>query len=146
MKLSIDQLKKKIEKTIDLTLDFKSRVSESDLIDDIGSVFVTGQYQLYGEQTILFKLHVKTVLTLPCAVTLKPVEYEVDFDFEEEVNDKTTEYQLIGDKIDIAEIVWGALEPEVPIAVVAADAPKGLYDKEKTVNPAFSSLKDHLKK
>lgn len=147
MILSVDQLKKNIESTLDLELDFKSMLETSDLINDIEKVHVTGSYQFLTSEHLLFNLHVETTLTLSCAITLKPVKYQVAFDFEEEVSKtEQTEYQIQGDQIDLSEMVWGALVPEVPIAVVSEDAPEGLFDKEKEVNPAFSSLKDLLKK
>lgn len=147
MIFTLDQLKKNVSQTLDVTLNFKSLIENSDLISDIDEVHVTGTYQFLASEHLMFNLHVKTTLVLPCAITLKPVRYDVEFDFEEEVSKtEETEYQINGVEIDLASIVWGALVPEVPIAVIADDAPEGLYDKEKEVNPAFSSLKDLLKK
>jgi uncharacterized protein len=146
MILTLEKLKTEYaNKGIELTLDFKNRLVEQTLMYDIDVVRVTGQVQFLQSRFVHFDLHIETTLTLPCAITLKPVQFPLSFKIEEDVSETSdTEYQIVTDKIDLGNIVWGAIIPMIPMQVYAEDAPRDLYEEEPKVNEVFAQLKDHF--
>ncbi len=148
MILTLEKLKTEYaNKGIDLSLDFKSRLSDQSLMYDIDLVRVTGQVQFLQSRYVHFDLKVETTLTLPCAITLKPVIYPLSFTIEEDVSETSdAEYQIVEDKINLGDIIWGAIIPMIPMQVYAEDAPRDLYEEEPKVNEVFAQLKDHFDK
>ena len=145
---TLDKLKNEIANHgIDLVMDFKDLLENQNLLLDIEPVKVTGEVSFLTYRQIRFDLHIEAVLTLPCALTLEPVKYPLSFDIEEIVSDDLeSEYQITEDKIDLKEIVWGALIPEIPMKVYAPDADHKAFEPEPKTNKVFAQLKDHFDK
>ncbi|MDY0210726.1 MAG: hypothetical protein RBQ91_04895 [Acholeplasma sp.] len=132
---------------INLELDFKDRLENQTILYDINPVIVTGNVSFLTQRNLHFKLEVKTTVTLPCALTLKPVLHDLSFVIEEDVSDELdSEYRIINEKVDLAEIVWGALVCEIPLKVYAEDADLEQFEEEPRINEAFAQLKDHFNK
>lgn len=148
MILTLEKLKTEYaNKGFDLSLDFKHRLKDQTLMYDIDLVRVTGQVQFLQSRYVHFDLDIETTLTLPCAITLKPVSYPLSFKIEEDVSDTSdAEYQIVEDKINLGDIIWGAIIPMIPMQVYAEDAPRDLYEEEPKVNEVFAQLKDHFDK
>lgn len=148
MILTLEKLKTEYaSQGINLSLDFKNRLTDQTLMYDIDLVKVTGQVQFLQSRYVHFDLTIETTLTLPCAITLKPVIYPLSFKIEEDVSETSdAEYQIIEDKINLGDIVWGAIIPMIPMQVYAEDAPRDQFEAEPKVNEVFAQLKDHFDK
>lgn len=148
MILTLEKLKTEYaSQGINLSLDFKNRLTDQTLMYDIDLVKVTGQVQFLQSRYVHFDLTIETTLTLPCAITLKPVIYPLSFKIEEDVSETSdAEYQIIEDKIHLGDIVWGAIIPMIPMQVYAEDAPRDQFEAEPKVNEVFAQLKDHFDK
>lgn len=148
MILTLEKLKTEYaSQGINLSLDFKNRLEDQTLMYDIDLVKVTGQVQFLQSRYVHFDLTIETTLTLPCAITLKPVIYPLSFKIEEDVSETSdAEYQIIEDKINLGDIVWGAIIPMIPMQVYAEDAPRDQFEAEPKVNEVFAQLKDHFDK
>ena len=145
---TLDKLKNEIAyQGLELEIDFKDMLKDQSLMLDIDHVKVTGQVTFINSRMINFDLKVEANLTLPCAISLKPVRYPLSFEFEEIVSDDLdSEYKIVEDKVDLKAIVWGAIIPEIPMAVYADDADHSHFEETKAVNEVFAQLKDHFDK
>lgn len=148
MILTLEKLKTEyVNQGLDLTIDFKSRLENQTLMLDIDLVRVTGLVQFLQSRYVHFNLTIETTLTLPCAITLKPVSYPLSFTIEEDVSDTSdAEYIIMEDKINLGDIVWGAIIPMIPMQVYAEDAPRDQFEEAPKVNEVFAQLKDHFDK
>ena len=93
-------------------------------------------------------------MVLPCAITLKPVDYP----FSTEINGQLDELLVENDKkfkntIDILPIIWENILMEIPMRVVSPNAKpeklKGegwqfITEQKGNVNPELEKLKDLL--
>ncbi len=96
------------------------------------------------------KLTVKGIMVLPCAVSLKPVDYSFEVEIEEKIEENLKNNQ---NTIDILPIIWENILAEIPIRVVSEDltdikkSGDGwiLIDEKGTkTNPELEKLKDLL--
>ena len=129
MKWSINELNKfrLTNNTFDYVGDFHSFITE-DLIDliDISPVSVSGSFQvLEAFEQYLFDVKIKCILTLACAITLKPVEVPMEFEttlsFATNLIDDSV-YLIEGNTVDLDPVVWANILIEKPMRVVASDA------------------------
>ncbi|MDY0278080.1 MAG: DUF177 domain-containing protein [Acholeplasma sp.] len=85
-------------------------------------------------------LKVNTNLVLASTRTLKPINYDLDFDLNVLFGDsKDADYALIDD-INLGEIIYGHILLEKPIKIFNDD--EEALEKEKVTNQAFKELKD----
>jgi len=68
---------------------------------------------------------IKGKMVLPCAVSLKPVDYKFDIEVNETFSDNSDEnenyFRLRGNKLDISSIIWQNIVMEIPFKVVSDD-------------------------
>ncbi len=153
MKWTIAELVKQynIDNTIDETVDLKEFIAGTDILD-ISPVHVTGDYEIYDGEEFNFLLRIECTLTLQCAITLKEIDYPMDFEVEEVFStyedDETR--KINGITIDLLPIIWSNIYLEKPMRVISKNA----YDEvdfendelpsgDKTINKAFASLKNN---
>lgn len=92
-------------------------------------------------------VNVKVDAVLACALTLKPVNYPLEFDAEIIFGNKPeADYILEGHVIDLDSVIFAYILSEKPYSVYAEDVDQTLFEKKKEVHPAFSGLEDLLKK
>jgi uncharacterized protein len=142
----------KLENTnneIDEILDLSSFIEETDILK-ISDVIVTGDFEIYDQEEFVFYLNIKCTLTLPCAITLKEVNVDLDIDTEETFSFKENEDSHIidGITIDLLPIIWSNIILEKPMRVLSKNA----YDEIDFENQefeideaqnAFASLKNY---
>ena len=142
----------KLENTnneIDEILDLSSFIEETDILK-ISDVIVTGDFEIYDQEEFVFYLNIKCTLTLPCAITLKEVNVDLDIDTEETFSFKENEDSHIidGITIDLLPIIWSNIILEKPMRVLSENA----YDNVDFENQefeideeqnAFASLKNY---
>lgn len=135
--------------------------SEEDLkhtdVTNIDNVTIDGTITLDALGEIYLDLEVNGVMVIPCAITLKPVDYPFSIVIEgtlEEILDETTEKTInYQNSLDILPIIWENILMEIPMRVVSegaeevelsGDGWKLITDDDKKENSELSKLKDLL--
>ena len=139
----------KIDNQINDTVDLTEFISDTDIIK-VSPVEVTGDFEIYDAEEFVFYLDIKCTLTLPCAITLKEVRYEMEFSVEESFTTyKNDETILIdGITIDLLPIIWSNIILEKPMRVLSenaydnADFENVDFDVDEPKN-AFANLKNY---
>jgi uncharacterized protein len=152
MKWTLQELIKneKQDNTFEETVDFSDFIATTDILK-ISPCYVEGDYEIYDQEEFVFYIDIKVTLTLACAITLKEVEYEMDFSVEETFSTvRNDDFNYIeGITIDLLPIIWSNIILEKPMRVLHEDAyeDRGFEEDEfpediETDN-AFSKLKDY---
>ena len=105
-------------------------------------------------------INVRGTLVLPCAITLKPVNYPFDIKIEGNIDELVGENEKSVKKdentLDILPIIWENILMEIPMRVVSEDAEEELSNLEGNgwkviteeddgeINPELAKLKDLL--
>lgn len=124
-------------------------------LDDVS---INGEITLNSLREVYIYLCVKGTMILPCAITLKPVEYPfniiIDGDLSEIQEEHGENTKKCINSIDILPIIWENILMEIPMRVVAPDAKitnmsgdgwRFITDEEDNVNSELSKLEDLLK-
>ena len=132
----------------------EEQLKGTDLIS-LDDVHIEGEITLNAIDELYLSLEVSGTMIIPCAITLKPVEYPFDIVIEgdlSEIHDEIAEKCI--NSIDIFPIIWENILMEIPMRVVSPDADitelKGdgwrvITDEEEYVNPELSKLEELLK-
>ena len=128
MKYDLVRLNNNIDKSIDVDEVYsftKEELSGTDLIS-LDNVKVNGCMFKNSLGNIELDVNVKGVMVIPCAITLKPVDYNFDIhisgELEElmaDVSENSTNFQ---NTIDILPIIWENILLEIPMRVVSNEA------------------------
>lgn len=126
MKWSLQQLQKihTFPYKFSETLDIKSFIENNDEIYDASPIVVEGQINQIDLDTYQFTYYVTGKLILPCSLTLEPVDYLLNEEFDEVYSTKSDEdfYLIEKNTIDLKEIVWLNIILSLPMRVVREDA------------------------
>lgn len=127
-------------------------------ISKLDDVSINGEITLNSLKEVYIYLEVKGTMILPCAITLKPVEYPfniiIDSDLSEIQEEHGENVKKCINSLDILPIIWENILMEIPMRVVAPDAEitnmsgdgwRFITDEEDNVNSELSKLKDLLK-
>ena len=155
---------------VDLTRLF-SRIDKEVLVDEIYSftelegtgvtsidnVSINGVITLNALNEIRLNFDVEGVMIIPCAITLKPVEYpfsiKIEGDLEEIAEENPEKYINSKNSLDILPIIWENILMEIPMRVVSegadditleGDGWKFMTGDEKVENSELSKLKELL--
>ena len=160
MNIDIVRLNNDIDKNIliDTTYSFSKEEMEGTDLLKLDNVKIVGELHKNVLGNIVLSAEVSGVMVLPCAITLKPVNYPfsliIDDEIEklyENIEEKTTNLQ---NTIDILPIIWENILMEIPTRVVSPDADisnlsgdgwRVITDEEESVNAELSKLNDLLK-
>lgn len=158
MNIDIVRLNNDIDKNIliDTTYSFSKKEMEGTDLLKLDNVKIIGELHKNVLGNVVLSAEVSGVMVIPCAVTLKPVEYPfsliIDDEIEklyENIEEKTTNLQ---NTIDILPIIWENILMEIPMRVVSPDAEgvklsgdgwKLVTDEDNKNNP-LSELMDML--
>ena len=121
MKVDLNYLNRfgKIEIDDDFTLD-ESFYKNTDIIK-LESLHVCGIINIDYEDNINFNLNITGKMILPCAVTLKNVEYDFNTNIDENIGRFEEIYKNNKNTLEISEILWENIVLEIPIRVVSKD-------------------------
>ena len=158
MNFDIVRLNNDIDKNIeiDITYSFsKEELKGTDLLK-LDNVKIVGELYKNVLGNIVLSVDVSGVMILPCAITLKPVEYPFSLIIDDEVQklyENIEENPInLQNTIDILPIIWENILMEIPMRVVSPDAEnvklsgdgwKLVTDEENKNNP-LSELMDML--
>lgn len=155
MKLNIARLNSNIDSSIDFENSYdieKDKLIGTDMeslkFDISGSIYKNNMNEICLECSI------NGTMVLPCAITLKPTNYDFSIDIDEnldefyEKNDKK-----YNNTIDIFPIIWENILTEVPMRVISegardvhieGDGWKFVTQEEEVKSSPFDELKDLL--
>ena len=128
MIIDITRLRSGIDKEVlvDINYSFTEEELKGTDIKSLDDLKVTGKITLDALKEIYLELTITGIMIIPCAITLKPVEYP----FEVFVDGNLDEVQVDFDKnikknqntLDIFPIIWENILMEVPMRVVSDEA------------------------
>ena len=134
MNFDITRLNNNIDKSIsiDETYSFKKEeLAGTDLIK-LDNVKIVGELFKNSLGNIELSINVDGVMVLPCAITLKPVDYPFSIEINGEVEELMADFEENSIKfqntIDILPIIWENILMEIPMRVVSPDV------KDKEIN------------
>ena len=143
--------------TVDEYYSFPKEDLEHTGVTSIDNVHVEGTITLDSMDELHLDLIASGTMVIPCAITLKPVDYPFSISIQgtleellDEITEKTTNYQ---NSLDILPIIWENILMEIPMRVVSEDAKdvelKGdgwrlITGNEEEENSELSKLKDLL--
>lgn len=160
MKFDLTRLNNNIDKFISINETYSFNLNEftgTDLLK-LDNVSINGELFRNSLGNIELNLDVDGIMVLPCAITLKPVDYPFSININgeldellQEFDEKQTNFQ---NTIDILPIIWENILMEIPMRVVSEDARnsdismsgdgwKFVTEEEEKVNP-FSELMDMI--
>ena len=149
MKFDLNTLNTKPQIIIDTKINFPKEDLEKAKILKMDEVSVKGQINNNKEESIL-NLTIKGKMTLPCNLTLDPVDYPFSIEIEENLNEIIENSQKT---IDILPIIWENILMEIPMKVISPKAKdmktKGdgwelITDSKEKGNNSLAKLKDLL--
>lgn len=126
MKWSVQQLEKlttsKYE--FDFTSDFKEDIKQVEDILDINPVNVKGSIERIEYGTYRVKYSMSVSLVLQCALTLDPVDYQLECEYDEVFSTQDCdEYFLIeNNTLNMDSVIWTNILLEKPLAVTLPNA------------------------
>ncbi len=158
MNIDIVRLNNDIDKNIliDTTYSFSKEEMEGTDLLKLDDVKIVGELHKNVLGNIVLSVDVSGVMVLPCAITLKPVDYPFSLVIDDEIEKL---YENIEEKsinlqntIDILPIIWENILMEIPMRVVSSDAENvklsgdgwKLVTDEDDKNTPLSELMDML--
>ena len=72
----------------------------------------------------IIDINVNGIMVLPCSISLKPVDYKIDINIEENISENyesVKNFENNQKTIDILPIIWENILMEIPIKVVSDD-------------------------
>ena len=160
MKYDLVRLNNNIDKYISVSETYSFTVDElsgTDLLK-LDDVKINGEIFKNSLGNIELSLDVEGVMVLPCAITLKPVNYPFSIEISGEIEElmenfeeNSTNFQ---NSIDILPIIWENILMEIPMRVVSEEAKdsnikmegngwKFVTEEEEAKSP-LSELMDYL--
>lgn len=145
------------EITISQEIDIPKNYLENSDIKDISKVKVNGYITYNGENYELI-LNIKCKLLLVCSVSLKDVNYDINIDIDDILDENSEDfYKIVNNSLDLVPIIWQNILMEVPIRVVSPDIKEeNIYgdgwkfitteeEDNKEIDPRLSKFKDLLR-
>ena len=124
MNFDIRRLNSNIDSSV--SVDISYTFSEKELE---GTELINCSCQVNGEiyknitDELAVNLNIKGIMILPCAVTLKPVEYPFNIDINGEIDEILDNFDKnYTNTIDIFPIIWENILMEIPMRVVSDEA------------------------
>ena len=122
----------------------------------ISPVKVIG-YVYNNEEELELSITIKGTMVLPCARTLKDVNYPFNIEINDVIGQNSdNSLEINQNTLDIFPIVWQNILVDVPLRVLAPDAEEESIegdgwrlitedDKNEEIDPRLSKLKDYFK-
>ncbi len=136
MNYDLTRLNNNIDKTISINETYSFSKQELDGTDllKLDNVKINGELFKNSLGNIELNVTVDGIMVLPCAITLKPVDYpfniEISGELEElteEIGNFSTNFQ---NSIDILPIIWENILMEIPMRVVSKDVKESDYNQK----------------
>ncbi len=159
MTIDLTRLRSGIDKevVVEESYSFSEEELKGTGVTSLDDVQIEGTITLNAMHELYLNLEVNGTMIIPCAITLKPVEYPFSILLEgtleeilDEIPEKDTNSQ---NSLDILPIIWENILMEIPMRVVSEDAHEVqlsgdgwrlITDDEEKENSELSKLKDLL--
>lgn len=143
MTFTIHELKEL--QTLEFSYDFSNHLKKiPDMLAIEPANIICKNTWLEGE--LIMDIHIDVNMILACAITLKPVPYEMHFDAEIIFGDsEECDYKLT-DPLELTDILFGYIVSEKPYTIYHPDADQTSFEKERSPHPAFADLDKTFKK
>ena len=128
MNIDITRLRSGIVSKIDIneTYSFSEEELKTLEITSLDDLKITGTVSLDALKDVYLDLEVTGTMIIPCAITLKPVNYPFNINIEGTIEEIAVDLEKKVEKnqniLDIFPIIWENVLMEVPMRVVADDA------------------------
>ena len=146
MKWSLQQLLKiqKFPYSFEETLDLSAEIEEIEDIYEIGPVNITGSINRLDHETYQFIYRIQVKLVLQCALTLDPVEYVFDEEYDEIYSTTENDEYILIEKntIDTYQMAWSNIIIDKPINVTRPDAYEVLKQRGISLEEEFEEDDD----
>lgn len=123
MNIDITRLKSGVDEytVIDLQHTFtKEELQDSDILE-LPELKVEGDITYHLDMFHL-RVTVTGMMILPCAISLKPVNYPFSFEIDEDLDEDLQEnLKNVQNSLDILPIIWENILMEIPMRVVSSD-------------------------
>lgn len=125
-------------------------------IRKISPIKVSG-YISNNDEDYELNINVTGTMILPCARTLKDVEYPFNIDIDEIIGENDdNSLEIIQNRLEIFPIIWQYILVDVPLRVLAPDAKEESLEgdgwrlitedtNEEAIDPRLAKLKDYIK-
>lgn len=125
-------------------------------IRKISPIKVSG-YILNNNEDYELNINVTGTMILPCARTLKDVEYPFNIDIDEIIGENDdNSLEIIQNRLEIFPIIWQYILVDVPLRVLHPDAKEESLegdgwrlitedDEKEVIDPRLAKLKDYIK-
>lgn len=162
MEYNLLRLKNDLERFIPIEEEYsfsKEQLKGTDVIS-LDDMKVVGDITKDAIDNIYLNVDVSGTLVLPCAITLKPVDYPFNIKIEGNIDELVEENEKSVKKdentLDILPIIWENILMEIPMRVVSKGAEEELSNLEGNgwkviteedngeINPELAKLKDLL--
>ena len=124
MNFDVRRLNSNIDDFIPVDLEYhfnKEEMEGTDLLEC--NCQVTGEIYKSVMRELAVSLKIKGIMILPCAVTLKPVEYPFNIEIDGEISELLDNFNKnYTNTIDIFPIIWENILMEIPMRVVSDEA------------------------
>ncbi len=158
MEIDITRLKSGIDSfiPIDMTYSFTKEELENSGILKLDNVKIKGEIGKNSLYDYTINIIVEGTMILPCAISLKPVNYDFSVEIDENLAEMAEEFaenvKNNQKTIDIFPIIWENILMEIPMRIVSDDVSdvktKGdgweLITDETSGNSTLAKLKDLL--
>lgn len=127
------------EPSMDFIFDYKNEIKN---IDDIIAIKPANFHidAFFENDELTLSIIGDTMLTQPCAKTLKPVDVNIHVKTTLILSRNEDADYMLEDEIDLRSILFGTIIAEKPYVVYHPDAKDVSFDKEKRPHPAFADL------
>lgn len=146
MKWSLQQLLKinKFPHHFEETLDLSKEIEDIEDIYGIGPVNITGSINRLDDETYQFTYKLSVKLVLQCALTLDPVEYLFEEDYDEIYSTQESDDYILIEKntIDTYQMAWSNIIIDKPINVTRPDAYEVLKSRGISLEEEFELDED----
>lgn len=146
MKWSIQQLQKITSKPLifDEHIDFSLLAKDVADIINILPAHVSGSITNIGLDKYQVVYHIDVMLTMECSLTLEPVEYHFDKEYNEVFSSAPTEDEYLIEKntLDLELAVWSNILIDKPFVITRDDAYEILKQRGIVLNESFDDNSD----
>lgn len=126
MKWSVQQLEKLTTSiyNFDFSLDFSEDIKTVEDILGIEEVKVSGTIEKIQTGTYRFKYKMYVPLVLQCALTLDPVDYVMEYEYDQvfSVLEEDDYFLIENNTVDMKNVIWTNILVEKPISVTLPNA------------------------
>lgn len=135
MNYDLTRLNNNIDKSISIneTYSFSKEELEGTDLLKLDNVKINGELFKNSLGNIELNVVVDGVMVLPCAITLKPVDYPFNIEISGEIGELIEEFVNFStnfqNSIDILPIIWENILMEIPMRVVSKDVKETDYNR-----------------